>query len=500
MNDSDVSIAEYNDPHWQIKTIGGTGQIVVAAYAITTDGENNVYITGRAYPSGEGRVDFDPSTGYDFRDKGGAFVTKLNADGTYAWTGILAQGDGLSLVADSQNNIYVVGFFTGTSDFNFEGPGNDFHTASGSSDVFITRINADGSYGWTKTFGGNSTYMYNDWARSVAVDGSDSIYVTGNFAGEVDFDPGPGTDIRTTIVDPMFPEGHQHAFITKFNSNGSYCWTIDMGPSGEDDFGNNFSGAQGYSIRLDSNGNIYVAGAFSGKVDFNPEVGVDIHTSYYGLDIFVTRINADRSYAWTKGMGSVTGNCLAKSLCLDEDNNIYVTGLFTGAVNFNRSGGEDIRESSSDGQNADNFTMKLGADGSYIWTRVIEVVDSLSIASDSENNIYLTGYFWRETDFNPGAGVDIRNGPGMSNASNIYITKLDGDGIYAWTQVYGLTRGTGIFDFNKGNSVHIDNFNNVLVAGFFSSEVNFDPDDSSILVLPSGEIGSMNAFIKRVLQ
>ena len=85
------------------------------------------------------------------------------------------------------------------------GPGTDNHTSAGSDDIFLTKINADGTYSWTKTMGGTS----NDRGDSAAVDGSGNVYVTGSFEGIADFDPGPGTDNHTAA-------GGRAIFLTKF--------------------------------------------------------------------------------------------------------------------------------------------------------------------------------------------------------------------------------------------------------------------------------------------
>src|SRR5690349_23818308 len=45
-----------------------------------------------------------------------------------------------------------------------------------------------------------------------------NIYVTGTYLGAVDFDPGPGSVVRT--ADP----GHTDAFVAKFTSIGTLAW------------------------------------------------------------------------------------------------------------------------------------------------------------------------------------------------------------------------------------------------------------------------------------
>ena len=72
---------------------------------------------------------------------------------------------GRSVVVDSSNNfVYITGSFSGTNvDFDYgTGAGEeDFHT-SVNEDIFVTKINSDGTYGWTRTMGGDgSDISYN---------------------------------------------------------------------------------------------------------------------------------------------------------------------------------------------------------------------------------------------------------------------------------------------------------------------------------------------------
>jgi hypothetical protein len=79
-----------------------------------------------------------------------------HAEAVYSYTktiGGTASDIGQSVAVDSSGNVYITGSFRGTNvDFD---PGTDagdedFHTSKGAEDIFLTKINADGSYGFTK--------------------------------------------------------------------------------------------------------------------------------------------------------------------------------------------------------------------------------------------------------------------------------------------------------------------------------------------------------------
>ncbi|MEJ2657501.1 MAG: hypothetical protein P8012_09935, partial [Desulfobacterales bacterium] len=178
---------------------------------------------------------------------------------------------GQSVAVDGSDNVYITGYFSGAN-VNFNpGAGTDDHTSAGLEDIFLTKINADGSYGYTKTMGGTDR----DYGRSVAVDGSDNVYITGYFSGaNVDFNPGAGTDDHTS-------KGLDDIFLTKINFDGSYDLTKTMGGTSQD---------AGQSVAVDSRVNAYITGYFSGaNVDFNPGAGTDDHTSEGLEDIFLTK-------------------------------------------------------------------------------------------------------------------------------------------------------------------------------------------------------------------
>jgi hypothetical protein len=142
-----------------------------------------------------------------------------HAGAVYSWTktmGGAGNDGGYSAAVDGSGNVYVAGYFAGTADFD-PGPG-DSHTSAGSADIFLTKINADGTYGWTKTMGGTSS----DGSHSAAVDGSGNVYVTGWFEGTADFDPGPDTDSHTSA-------GSADIFLIKFTMESASTAGGDSG-------------------------------------------------------------------------------------------------------------------------------------------------------------------------------------------------------------------------------------------------------------------------------
>lgn len=267
----------------------GNGRVGPAGMAL--DQDDNIFLTGLF----DHTVDFDPGAGVELHTSNlntpDVFVTKLNADGSHAWTrtfGGRAFDMGYQLEVDADSNVFVAGEFRGEVDFD-PGGGADVFTALGPSALFLTKLNADGSYGWTRVWQISTILPQHLLARSP--DGA--LYLTGILSGTVDFDPTEGFDFRTGDVD---------AFVIKVNADGSYGWTRVFPGDGQ--------GGLDLDLAADECGNLLVAGAFTGTMDFDPGPGVDQHTSMGGYDIFLIKLLADGSYAWGRVIGGANNEWL----------------------------------------------------------------------------------------------------------------------------------------------------------------------------------------------
>lgn len=228
------------------KSFGGT--LVDFGYSIAVDASGNVYTTGYFYQT----IDFDPGVGvYNLTSAGNEeiFISKLNSSGNFVWAksmGGTGSDKAFSLTLDASDNVYTVGSYKGPSDFD---PGVAIFDLSGNG-VFISKLDSAGKFIWAKSFIGGNV------ARSIQRDVSGNLYISGDFGGTADFDPGTGTFNLTT-------DGSFDAFLVKLNSAGNYVWAISIGGSGAD---------IGNSIALDVSKNIYMIGKYFFTVDFDPSI------------------------------------------------------------------------------------------------------------------------------------------------------------------------------------------------------------------------------------
>ena len=463
---------------YEYTKITGVADGYISPVDSAIDSNNNVYIAG--YFSGNS-MDFDPSGSVDAHTSNGIFdifLTKINADGSYGYTKTMGD-DGYesanSIAFDSSDNVYIAGYF-GSASMDFDPTvGVDTHTSNGDTDIFFTKINADGTYGYTKTAGGAAA----DVVSSIVIDSNNNVYLGGYFFDvSVDFDPSGGVDTHTN-------NGSSDIFFTKINADGSYGYTKTVGGGGSEFI---------YPIEIDSADNIYLAGHFStGSMDFDSSGGVDTHSNNGDTDMFLTKINADGSYGYTKTMGGGGGDVIY-SIITDANDNLYLAGYFSGvSVDLDPFVAVDAHTSNG---GTDIFFTKINFDGSYGYTKTAggaaaDVVKSIEV--DSDNNIYIAGYFSSDTlDLDPTPGVDTYTNGNNNGSYDIFLTKINADGSYGYTKAVA---GDG---YDGANSTVVDSNNNVYLSGYFgSASMDFDP---TVGVDTHTLTGSSDAFLSKFSQ
>src|SRR5262249_8652419 len=112
-------------------------------------------------------------------------------------------------------------------------------------------------------------------------------------------------------------------FVWKLNSAGDFVWARQFGGSGDD--------AVVFNLKLDSSGNIYAPGMFSGTVDFDPGPGTYQLTSAGAADTVVLKLDGQGSLIWARRMGGST-NDVPSGITLDDQQNVLVNGYFNDGV------------------------------------------------------------------------------------------------------------------------------------------------------------------------
>jgi len=343
---------------------------------------------------------------------------------------------GYSVSVDSSGNVYITGYFQSS---NIDFGGGELTNAGGCegwpcSDIFLARFDSNGNHKWSKRFGGSD----HDYGYSVSVDSSGNVYITGSFSSStIDFGGG-------ALNGPGI-------FLAKFDSNGNHLWSKRFGGSSDD---------IGYSVSVDSSGNVYITGWFkSSTIDFGGGALTNAGGGY--PDIFLAKFDSNGNHKWSKKFGGDRDDGVY-SVSVDSSGNVYITGSFSSSsINFGggaltNAGGTDI------------FLAKFDSNGNHLWSKRFGGSDwdyGNSVSVDSSGNVYITGYF----GYFKSSTIDFGGGALTSAGGyDIFLARFDSNGNHKWSKRFG-----GSSD-DRGYSVSVDSSGNVYITGYFmSSTIDF---------------------------
>ncbi len=455
--------------------IGGNDRDQGHDVAIDTAG--NVYATGQFLRS----VDFDPGPGtmqLQGGEFGDAFISKFDANGNLLWAhdfGSERIDTGASVALDGADNVYTVGTFGGTVDFD-PGGGTAELTASGFSDGFISKLDSDGDFIWARPMGATGQAGL----TGVAIDAAGDVIIAGSFNDRVSFGTGPGAISLTT-------SGQFDMFVAKLNADGDAVWARGIG-------GPSFDGAS--AVDVDAGGNIVISGSFRETVDFDPGPGtVELVADPDSQDAFAAKLDGDGNLVWAKRFGGVEVSALGSAIGVNGAGEVYAAGTFNGTIDAD-PGPRTFTLTSDESSSA--FITKLSAAGEFVWAKKFPGGQSpgasIAIDVDAAGSVFATGRFAGAQDFDPGPGTfEIGSHAFGSSALAIsaYIVQLDIDGDFVWA---ASVVGDGLLSF--GNGIDVDDGGQLATTGAFRGTGDFDLGPG-VLELSSDE-DSFDIYISKM--
>ena len=249
-------------------------------YGIEVGSDGCIYVTGDFREE----VDFDPGPGEYILDTTSlyiraVFLCRFDSEGIFQWVRSFGGVEDLGQVivsavtTDAQDNAYISGHYYGDVDFD-PGPGLVEIASNGLRDIFLCKFNPAGDFQWVRTWGGADM----DTVSDISFNASSYLYATGAFTGSVDFDPGPGTDIRS--------QADGSIYVAKYNTDGVFSGAVNFGGTGYSD---------GEKVNFDNNGYIYVSGNTE-PGDFDPGPG------FYELwdGAFLLKLDSNFEFQWAR--------------------------------------------------------------------------------------------------------------------------------------------------------------------------------------------------------
>jgi hypothetical protein len=236
---------------------------------------------------------------------------------------------GLSTAVNSIGDVVAAGYEAGPQD-------SLGHSLIGS---FVTeRVASDGSERWTARFvpeAANSDVG----AMAVAIAADDSVIVTGNYVGTVNFD---GETYSTT------PAGD--TFIAKYTSDGHLQWLRGLGPVD----------SWGAAVATDSAGRIVVAGGFvGGTLTF----GAESYVADSDPDGFIAVFDPSGTLVWGHAFQG-SGMTSAVTVTVAANDDVIVGGELNASASF---GGATL----DPGGLLRGFLARYRSDGLFLSSRMI---------------------------------------------------------------------------------------------------------------------------------
>lgn len=179
----DIFLAKLNtdgDFIW-VTRAGGTSED--KGYSVNVDNNGHVYITGYF----DNTAHFGSATFNTVLFT--TFVSKLDDNGNFIWTNhtvsdgtTIGVNHGNGIACDEYGNVFITGYYHQNIDI-----GSTHFNAMDETDFFIARLDSDGNFNFAERAGTENSIVPVE-KSSLAIDSDNSVYVCGNFEGEMKFD------------------------------------------------------------------------------------------------------------------------------------------------------------------------------------------------------------------------------------------------------------------------------------------------------------------------
>lgn len=441
----------------------------------------SIYTSGRLYGT---LFDMDLGPGvYNLSPGGGmnnAYVAKYNEQGDFVWAKLLFSQDYnnriVDIKVDAQDNVYILGKFTGTVDFDL-GPNTFFMTTSNNAteQLFVEKMDSNGHFLWAKTIDNATGNTINP---SFSVSDNGHVMIIDAFVGTVDFDPGMGTFFMSSNV--------TNTYLLMLNTLGDFLWAKQ------------FSGGINSGVRVvsDAQQNIYLVGRFVDSMDANPNLGVyTLIGASSNNNLYVIKLNSNADFVWAKYFTVFNpGSTLVVSdLMLDLQQQVIFSGYFSDSVNFNTTLNPDVHLSNGA---VDAFISKMDSAGNYVWTKTFGGIlsDNVSqIICDSLGYYYLLGIYTGVVDFDPSPN-GIYNLSTLPNGGFSYISKLDSLGNFKQAWSFGTNGNTGAIG---ASAMAKDDADQIVLTGRYSGTHDFNPGAGVFNMTSPPGLGGNHMFIAK---
>ena len=226
--------------------------------AIATDSAGNIYVTGYfSYPGSFGSIPLNNYGGYD------VFIAKLDPSGTWLWAkkGGTADYDyGRGIAVDSSGNCYATGYYANNAAWF----GSTRLPLIGQTDVFVVKLDTNGTWLWARNAGGTSQ----DMGYAIDTDSSGNVYLAGCLT------------IAGNFGEIALTANLRDVFAAKLDTDGNWLWAQKAG-------GGNWD--YGYGVAANDAGNCSLTGDYANDAYFG---STTLYGNTFSWDAYVAMLDS----------------------------------------------------------------------------------------------------------------------------------------------------------------------------------------------------------------
>ncbi len=284
------------------------------------------------------------------------------------------------------------------------------------------------------------------------------------------------------------PIDNMTGFVEKINDDqvGQWDWVANISSD------QNYS----FSTQVDSLGNAYVIGYYTGSAVFynsDGTIGLTLVYTNTGTDAYIAKIDPYGKWVWAT---RIVGNAddYGIDIDLDADGNCLTSGYYGSTIltlyNADNTVGSILTSTSS----TNGFVGKISADGQWIWTASVSGVDPGDlqfISTDMMGNCYVAGTY--------SSDIVFRNADGTSNytltdpiGTEAYVGKISSDGFWSWA--LHITNFNADMPFRMNFNAEGDGY--VIIVANTNTPIFFNADDSYFYSMNND--GFLNAYIGKL--
>ncbi len=424
-------------------------------------------------------VDFDNSekifelkSNYQYSN----YIAKYDTNGTFIWAKKIGGEVFInSIKVDLEKNVYLSGDFQNFLTFDSSLTKNPYYLESkGHADAVVIKMDGEGQMVWAKTFGGKN--YENIASTEIDVDGN--VYLFGNFADTVDFDPGPE-------IYNLYPVTERcDFFAAKLDKEGNFLWAKNLGGTGFDAI---------YNTTSNLSHQIYIVGFFTDSISFDIANSTEtLYTQHYDSlnkqhfsNLLILKMDTEGSVVWARQ--TLNSTSPYPKITVDSYGDLYIGDNFENTITFGTDSNK-LTLISNNYNDPTGYIIKWNSQGIPIWAIQMDgkgICEINAIKTDKYDDLLVTGYYSDTLNYNMEDNTQKFNI--KKTESNVFILKYTKEGGFIWAKSMGNR-------YSVAKDLCLDHNNNFYISGRFSDTTDFDSDiDSNILYCKKNDISNFIA-------